>query len=416
MVRSEEPAGDRCARGGTRITVGIDQDSDGKLSPGETSEAASVCRFDQRTLLASSFGARGDGTTDDTAALQRAIDSTLARGGRLQLGAGKTYLISRGLNFVGGSRFELDGQGATIRMAGGAPVSWGYFMLHFARCADFTVRDLTLDARRGQRAPREVDAHSVMLVSSRRFTFLGVHSNNAVTDGYYLSAGDAADPDTYCSDGAFVDCSADLGFRQGMSIINARRIKILGGDYSRTRGTPPQAGIDVESNTGSAMPGNSGIVIMGATFTGNAGRGVSLGPEVERPEDVTISHCRFAANAGGGISSAGSRVRILDNLFEDFTSSEDGVVRLSTKARESVVRGNTFRRIHMSTPVEHGVVEVNYGVDNAVRDNTFEDVDRVAIRVRGSGNVVENNRVDGRQARYSKCETRLYGSFPDCYR
>jgi hypothetical protein len=300
-------------------------------------------------------------------------------------------------------------------MAGGAPVAWRYYVLHFARCADFTVRDLTLDGHREHRAPREVDAHNVMLVSSRRFAFLGVRSINAVTDGYYVSASDRADPGTYASDGAFVNCSADLGYRQGMSIINARRIKILGGSFSRTNGTPPQAGLDVEANPGSALPGNSNIIVFGVTFSGNAGRGISLGPETERPEDVTIRHCRFTENAGGGILSTGTRVSILDNLFEDFNASDEGVVRLATKATGNLVRGNVFRRIHMTTPAPHGVVEINFGVGNSVRDNVFEDVDRIAIRVRGTGNLVENNRVDGRILERSACTTKLYGSYPDCY-
>ena len=415
ILRRDEPAGRHCPFGGTRITAGVDGDSDGGLSPSEIHESGYVCRFDRTTHLASRYGAKGDGVTDDTAALQSAIRATLAQGGRLMLDAGKTYRISRGLNFIGGSRFELDGRGATLEMAGGAPVSWGYFMLHFAQCSDFTVRDLRLDANRKRRTPREVDAHNVMVVGSRRFAFSRVRSDNAVTDGYYLAARDRARPGTFCADGLFLECSADHGYRQGMSIINATRIRIIGGRFTRTRGTPPQAGIDVESNRGSAMPGNSDIAIFGASFTGNAGRGISLGPEVERPERVTVGHSYFADNGGGGVASTGSSVMVLNNLFEDFDASDEGVVRLATRARGSTVAGNVFRRIHMKSPPRHGVVEVNYGVDNSVRANVFEDVDRVVIRVRGTGNVVEENVVDGRAQVRARCEARLYGSHPDCY-
>ena len=66
------------------------------------------------TVTASVFGAVGDGETDDTEALQRAIDYCSENYKTLKLESGKTYLISKVLQFMGKSIY-LDGNFATIK-------------------------------------------------------------------------------------------------------------------------------------------------------------------------------------------------------------------------------------------------------------------------------------------------------------
>lgn len=61
-----------------------------------------------------SFGARGDGTTDDTAALQRAIDSAASQDAAVELAADRTYLLSRALELPDGA--HLSGSGPSSRL------------------------------------------------------------------------------------------------------------------------------------------------------------------------------------------------------------------------------------------------------------------------------------------------------------
>lgn len=123
---------------------GVTAGEGGRLRLGEIP----IARADRLPASAADFGARGDGTTDDTAALQRAID-LLERdgGGSLFLPAG-TYRTSRPLAVRGDSvRFVGSGRGATaIRNADsdvvrfGAPGSTAKFI---------SFEALTLDARGG---------------------------------------------------------------------------------------------------------------------------------------------------------------------------------------------------------------------------------------------------------------------------
>jgi len=79
--------------------------------------------IDSSVATASSYGAVGDGVTDDTAAIQAGIDALEAnQGGTLRLDPAKTYLISSALNLgVTGFPVILDGgssrNGARLKAA-----------------------------------------------------------------------------------------------------------------------------------------------------------------------------------------------------------------------------------------------------------------------------------------------------------
>jgi hypothetical protein len=91
------------------------------------------------------YGARGDGVTDDTAAIQAAIDATPAYGTTV-FPAG-TYIISAALNLK--SNLTIDGQGATIRAK--AAVNFEYMMLASSK-TNVTVKNLRLDANKANRS------------------------------------------------------------------------------------------------------------------------------------------------------------------------------------------------------------------------------------------------------------------------
>lgn len=101
--------------------------------------------FDVKT-----YGAVGDGSTDDTAAIRSAIAAASERGGVVSFPAGVFLLPSRlncqSLNNVS---FQGSGKSATI-LKSAVPVSFpprngGPTMLGLAKCANFSIRDITFD-------------------------------------------------------------------------------------------------------------------------------------------------------------------------------------------------------------------------------------------------------------------------------
>jgi hypothetical protein len=112
-----------------------------------------------RTFDAASYGAIGDGITDDTAALNRAMRACSASAGTLLLHSGKTYLVKR-INptsqWPGGIQLQpgcsLSGYGATIYIDDdtngiGTPVGWKeHVIVADVKAGD---RSLTLDSTEG---------------------------------------------------------------------------------------------------------------------------------------------------------------------------------------------------------------------------------------------------------------------------
>src|SRR5262249_48259859 len=150
--------------------------------------------------------------------------------------------------------FKIDGNGATIKMANGAAVKSGYSILRVDTCDHFAVTELTLNGNRANRSPREVPAQNVIIEGSHDFSFSGVHSNNAVVDGFYVAANNPLSRSTYSRNGLFLNCTADNAFRLGMTISDGENIQVIGGAYTDSHGTLPAAGIDVETKETSATP------------------------------------------------------------------------------------------------------------------------------------------------------------------
>ncbi|WP_369409292.1 right-handed parallel beta-helix repeat-containing protein [Deinococcus arboris] len=82
------------------------------------------------------YGAKGDGVTDDTAALQKAASS----GKSLSFPAG-TYLVSKAVTFNGTNNISVVGQGATIKARGGFS---GTALLHLVNTTATKVSGFTV--------------------------------------------------------------------------------------------------------------------------------------------------------------------------------------------------------------------------------------------------------------------------------
>jgi len=99
----------------------------------------------RETVSVKDFGAVGDGVTDDTLAIQAAIDATPAYGTTF-FPAG-TYIIINTLNLK--NNLTIDGQGATIRAK--AAVNFEYMMLAASK-TNVTVKNIRFDANKANRS------------------------------------------------------------------------------------------------------------------------------------------------------------------------------------------------------------------------------------------------------------------------
>lgn len=293
-------------------------------------------------VLDPKWGIAADGVTDDTTAFN-AFCAAITTGSRVLL-RGKTILVSNHTYVSSVSNFLVDGEGAAIKMKDSTTVSSGYEILSFRTCTDFALMNLNVDGNRANRTPAEVAAHNVEFRSCVRYICERVRSINAVVDGFIHNTATNTDASTFCRYFVMNNCTADNAYRQGMSIINAYNGVILGGAYTNTTGTAPQAGIDIESNSGAATPGNAWIKISGARFSGNAGRGIQVS-QVSSTAEIWITENEFESNTLGGVDANGNAIYVERNVFRGHgTSVVNGIVTFSsasaTKAGSAI--GNTF--------------------------------------------------------------------------
>jgi hypothetical protein len=178
-----------------------------------------------------------------------------------------------------------------------------------------------------------------------------------------------------------------------MSIINAYNIVVSGGAYNNTTGTSPQSGIDVEANVGAATPGNAYILIQGAKFSGNVGRGI-ITSAVSTGVDIWIDGCSFDANTDGAITAAATGTVISKCSFRGHTASVQGIVRFpsaSPAVTAGIIKDCTFSGNTAAAPciyVHSSCFNVSI-LDNKILDHANFG----GISQSGTGTLVRGNYV-----------------------
>ena len=231
-------------------------------------------------------GAKGDGRTDDSDAIQKVIDEVGGTGGTVLVPDG-TYMV----NTIGAAKLSLKSRmtfklspAATLKaIPNGEPLS---SVLTIAGASYVTVLGGTLEGDREQHqgTSGEWGMGISILRGAEHITIDGVTAKNMWGDGFYV---DGAKNVTFCS------VVADHNRRQGLSIIEADELVVVNSVFKNTRGTRPSAGIDLEPDS-----------------------------ETQKITNVRIARSKFLDNAGPGILIYGrervtniSNVEITGNLF-----------------------------------------------------------------------------------------------------
>ena len=143
--------------------------------------AAAGGRVDARAL-----GAAGNGTADDTAALQRAADAAAATGNPLYLPAG-TYLVSKHIVLHSGLEIAGEGSGLTTIKLKDGTADQG--LLYALGARDILIRDLALDANRTRTTSRreDVGGTAVYFSDCDNVELRGCAVRNAEWQGVWLN-------------------------------------------------------------------------------------------------------------------------------------------------------------------------------------------------------------------------------------
>ncbi len=216
-------------------------------------------------------GAKGDGQTDDTTNIQKAIDAVAGTGGTVYVPAG-TYMVRP----TGKRRLYLKSK-MTLKLSDGAVLKAipteqdKYSVLWIANASDVAVIGGTLQGDRAEHKGKGGEWGMGIRIGpdASGVTIAGVTAKDMWGDGFYVEG---------AKDIALCSVVAVHNRRQGLSIVEANRLLVTNSVFRDTRGTRPSAGIDIEPDK----------------------------PE-QKVANVRIEHSKFINNAGGGVMIAGKR-------------------------------------------------------------------------------------------------------------
>ena len=228
-------------------------------------------------------GARGDDRTDDTAAIQAAIDEVAGTGGTVLIPDGR-YLVDA----VGKKRLAIRSD-MTLMLANDAVLkaipnnSGKYAVLWISGVSNVAVVGGTLEGERDEHEGKSGEWGMGIQIhrGAKHITISGVTVRKMWGDGFYVKG---------AKDVKFCFVTVDNNRRQGLSIVEADGVVVTNSVFKNTRGTRPGAGIDLEPN----KPGQriSSVRIQNSKFLDNAGAGIQMGGR-KAPNKSRVKSQRF---------------------------------------------------------------------------------------------------------------------------
>jgi hypothetical protein len=351
-------------------------------------------RIAAATCTVTAFGATGNGTTDDRAAIQAAIDSCSSSGDRDVFFPSGTYLVTRA-----GSSFQNLGVPSGMRLRGASQTS---VMLKQAAGmgtsvrllqitgSDVHIEDMTLD---GNKANQSVDEqrHGIFATSTNRLIIQHVTAQNFTGDGFTLF--------NLTSNATVRDSVASGNNRNGITMNANTNGAVLTG--SRFIGNAKQQ-VDSEPGSGATV---DNISITDCTID-NAGVSTDYALTISGSPTTRSHDWSVAGNTIGGavrvVWTAG--VAILGNRITNPTGK--GTIELFRKSSNVSIVGNDIHSTwtQSSGPAgSQGVLVQGAGPGDTperviIADNTIKTEHPASLAVRAEGAVtvsIINNHMRG---------------------
>jgi len=322
-------------------------------SPGISASVPVLATVSNTTINAKTqYGATGNGSTNDTAAISNALSAS--GNGICYLPAG-TYMInptangSYGLNIPAGATLLMD-PGATLKCIT-QTTSGDYNLIRMGATNIAVVGGAVVGDRVARNLPTYNDGSGTDFESGNGFAFsgygsgtnmiaLGVAVSNNCDDGFYLYNG---------ANGVTIwGCTSDNNRRQGLSIVYGNNILIKNCKFTNTNGQDPGNGLDLEpSGSGQTV---TNVQILDSTFTGNKGGGIQTDSSNASVNNITISGNTLSGNGGqdygiGGmyIEDGASYFTVTNNTITgNLAGGNQGGIRFDD-CTHSTISGNLIK-------------------------------------------------------------------------
>lgn len=347
------------------------------LVAGCTDPAAPPARVDVHD-----FGARGDGATDDTAAIQAALDAPGVTTVAIPDGV---YRIDAGRGLRPHSQQTLElASGATLQVIPNALPT--YDLLGIFDTDGVTLRGGTLAGDRFAHVLpdgyEDGHGHGVTILGSTHVIVDGVTARDFWGDGFYIGPSDTQ----HSSAIELTNNVALANRRQGLSITDAVNVVITNNQFLETNGTAPEAGIDLEPSSAGDVVRD--IQIVDNTFVGNT-HGLSVIQLEGITDNVLISNNSIQNNHLYGLYLAGvpSTVLVHRNVIRGNTIGLELVNAEDSRIEDNLIELNPHGGISLSS-TNRIAISGNRMYSNGDATGSYDNID---VADGSFGNTIERN-------------------------
>jgi parallel beta-helix repeat protein len=332
-------------------------------------------------------GARGNGSANDTAAIQSAIDQVGGSGGTVYVPAG-TYMIDTYRKLMMKSNM-------TFRMAPGAvlkaiPNNYGvYNIIRIMSVSRVNIVGGTLIGDRFSHGGSSGEhGHGLEVYAANNIVVEGVTAKEAWGDGFYIGFNS--------SNVAICSVTADSNRRHGITVTSGNGITIKNSVAKNSNGFYYSSGMDVETNAGEYI---SNVNVSNNQMFDNNACGISSGaPHGGAVSGLVVSGNTLTNNGKPGtaaysgiVLSTVSGAKILNNIVKN--SAKDGIT-LVDKSNNNTVTGNTVTGSGVGNSVDryvgNGILMWDNSRGNTVTNNTLTG-NKINLYDGVGGNVISPN-------------------------
>jgi hypothetical protein len=257
------------------------------------------------------FGARGNGTADDTTAFQNAVNALPSDGGTVYVPAG-TYRIDavRSVRLRSRMHLQMDPSAKLVAKRTG---SAEYNVLLADTRHDVEISGGQIIGDREQHTSTTGEGgHGIRIRGSQRVTIRDIRISKCWGDGITVGPKPVwKAPYIVSRDVVLVGVVCTENRRNALSIGNVIGMKVYDSEFSNTHGTKPQCGIDVEPDEDQYGSNDScdNILIQNCVMNGNAMNGITLWSP--RAQGVTVKNCVMNGNGVCGVFTQAARNVVL---------------------------------------------------------------------------------------------------------
>jgi parallel beta-helix repeat protein len=336
-------------------------------------------------------GAKGNGSNNDTAAIQAAINQVANSGG--------TVLIPDGVYMIDAITSLYPKSNMTLSLTSGAVLkaipnnSENYDIIRIQGVSNVNVIGGTVEGERDKHNGTTGEwGMGIGIYGASNVVIEGVTAKNGWGDGFYISKNSSNI--TACS------ITADNNRRQGLTITSVNGAVIKNSIFKNTNGTYPSAGLNIEPNSGETA---NNVQVLNSQFNNNLLFGIQISSPSSTASvtNVTIDGNTVNNNGVVGKYSAGIKLshqkslKVSNNMVKD--NVQDGIILVNGSSNNSVT-GNIITRSGYGNTVDKnigiGILLENTGTTaNSVINNVATGNKQGILDLVG-GNTIKPNTIN----------------------